>query len=115
MSTSFASARGVNKNTCGKCSRTVYVVVIEGERVATDPELIAVVPKGRKERILAHRVHGELCDRYRLEADKKAFALAQRKASNPIASLTPTELRRKLMAHYTETARAKRQALGVRR
>jgi len=60
-----------NKSTCRLCDRTVHLVPgSEGTMVAVDPEMIAVVPTGRRsgDPITAHRVHAELCETYRNQA-----------------------------------------------
>lgn len=74
MSESIARGRGIDKRTCQKCNRTVYVVVIDGVKVETDPELIAVVPFGVSPatEILARRKHSELCMKYQSDAARLA-------------------------------------------
>lgn len=81
MSESIARGRGLEKRTCQKCSRTVYVVLIDGVKVETDPELIAVVPfeVSPATEILARRKHSELCMKYQSEAARlKALHEAKR-------------------------------------
>lgn len=78
VTTSRAGAAAIVKTTCGECKRTVLMVDVgDGQRVAVDPELIAVaVSRGKSQgggqRVHARRVHGELCDRYRDEAERAA-------------------------------------------
>lgn len=74
-----SSAR-TRKHTCAKCKRTVYVVVIDGARVETDPELISVVPfDGAPRKIMARRSHAEMCTRYQIEDEKRAAKAKLRK------------------------------------
>lgn len=75
------SSRRTAKTVCQKCQRTVYVVVIDGERVMVDPELQAFVPYERTPaKLIGRRVHNELCLRYQAERDRiKAAAAARRK------------------------------------
>lgn len=56
--------KGTTKQTCRACNRTVIIVMIDGVRVATDPELISVVELGTAERLQARRVHGDMCAIY---------------------------------------------------
>lgn len=71
--------RGGIKQTCRECNRTVYIVLIDGKRVATDPDLISVIPLGQTLRLQARRVHAEMCLRYKSEAERiKAIAAAKR-------------------------------------
>lgn len=47
---------------CNKCNRSVFVVVIEGDRVMVDAELITVIPfDGEPAKIRARRSHSETC------------------------------------------------------
>src|SRR5689334_13723688 len=80
MSQTFGGGyRGGIKQTCRECNRTIYIVEIDGKRVATDPDLISVVPLGQTLRLQARRVHAEQCLRYQSEAAKiKALAAAKR-------------------------------------
>jgi hypothetical protein len=74
VTTSKAGSQPIVKSTCSDCKRTVLLVAIGGQKVAMDPELIAVVPRkrnGEPERMTAHRVHKELCLSYQYEADKE--------------------------------------------
>lgn len=94
MSTTIASRSArVQKSVCGKCQRTIYITVIAGERIACDPELMSVVPfEGAPAKILARRIHGEMCLRYQSDAErKKALASARRKA--PPAPPKPDDAR----------------------
>lgn len=75
------SYTGTVKQVCRQCNRTVYVVTLsDGTKVLTDPELMSVVQLSAKERVLARRVHGDLCLRYQSEAARiKAVQEAKRK------------------------------------
>lgn len=77
------SWKGGIKQVCRECNRTVYLVMIDGARVITDPDLIMVVTaEGVRIRIQARRVHGEMCLRYQSEAAKlKALQEAKRNRS----------------------------------
>lgn len=93
MSTTFAggSAR-TQKATCSKCKRTVYVVIVDGVRVETDPELISVIPfeVHPAKKIMARRSHGEMCMKYQSEAARIAMqANAKRAATAVVASSSP--------------------------
>lgn len=91
------------KATCQACNRTVLLVTIGGEQVATDPELISVI--GATQRLdsgdggprlrmatataLARRVHAERCEDYqnqarreRLSAEMKQFTANQQASKN---------------------------------
>lgn len=70
MSESIAQGRGVNKTTCRKCNRTVYVVIVDGQRIETDTELIHAIVRGQSEVMLVRRVHAELCARYEAESKR---------------------------------------------
>jgi hypothetical protein len=121
MSQSFAHGRGSTKNTCARCKRTVRVVVIDGQRIETDTELIAVVVNGEKQRRVAYRIHAEQCERYKLDAEKKAFALARKKQQaavvgapytappvpKPADTRTADQRRRDLLKHYSALAKAR--------
>jgi hypothetical protein len=80
------------KNTCQSCNRTVMLVEIGGEMVATDPELINVVPATHVQgdgsggirmstrTTPARRIHAERCEDYqnqtrrdRIAADLRAY------------------------------------------
>lgn len=69
---SRAGSAAIVKTTCSDCSRTVLLVPVGEGRVAVDPEHIAVVPRRGGERMVAHRVHGDLCQQYQHEADVAA-------------------------------------------
>lgn len=84
MSETFGgSYKGAIKQTCRECNRTVYLVTLsDGAKVVTDPDLISVVQLGGKERMQARRIHGEMCLRYKSEAERiKAIAAAKRNKS----------------------------------
>jgi hypothetical protein len=71
--------KGAIKQTCRDCNRTVYLVIVEGKRFVTDPDLINVVPLGGTIALQARRIHGEMCLRYQSEAARiKAIAAAKR-------------------------------------
>ncbi len=118
MSNVFVNSRaGAAKKTCDKCGRNTRVVTIAGVPIALDTELIAVVTTQARhpERINVHRVHGELCERYKLEAEKKAYALEQRKAHKAFKTETevvcpPAEIRKRLLANYAAVAKVKRRS-----
>lgn len=71
------------KNTCRDCKRMVILVRLDGELVATDPELINVVPaqhvmgsNGGSVRMAAaatpaRRLHAERCETYQDEARRE--------------------------------------------
>jgi hypothetical protein len=89
VSTSKAGSQPIVKTTCVKCKRTIYVHVIAGAKVATDPEHIGVATKPSKgveaRRLVAHRVHDvEMCTRYVAEAERAAERKAAKRG--PIAS-----------------------------
>lgn len=68
------------KNTCQNCKRTIVLVAtLNSGQVACDPELIAVVTQGAKSRVHARRVHSELCERYKLEDERKKWRDEARK------------------------------------
>lgn len=84
----------MSKATCQDCKRTVLLVPIAGELVATDPELINVVPAthsqtdgGGSSIRMAHqttparRLHAERCEGYR-EADRRSALQAEMRAYN---------------------------------
>ncbi len=55
----------LQKTTCRKCNRTIYVFVIDGARTETDSELITVISDERPPSIVrARRAHAELCEQY---------------------------------------------------
>lgn len=84
MSESIARGRGTTKNTCPNCRRTVHLVKLEnGSTLATDTELIAVVERGEHHRIVAHRVHAEQCDRYKLEDERARWRKEQQRRTKP--------------------------------
>lgn len=87
------------KNTCNNCQRTVVLVRIDGNLVATDPELIMVVParqkipssaameRGTREmpgiemvprQTFARRLHAEQCQSYQDAARRERIAAEQR-------------------------------------
>lgn len=76
-----AGSDRLRKTTCTTCKNTIYVVEINGQRVITDSELIAVVPdRGGRERTLiaARRLHAETCDRRRRDYEKAKLRAEQR-------------------------------------
>lgn len=74
------------KNTCRDCNRTIVLVRVGGELVATDPELINVVParhvmgpSGGSVRMAesttpARRLHAEKCQEYADSARRARLA-----------------------------------------
>lgn len=74
------SSRRTLKATCPKCRRTVVVVEIDGAKIATDPELMTVVPFEVKPsvKILARRSHDENCERYRVEEERRKIKILAR-------------------------------------
>ncbi len=79
-----AGSARVSKQTCRDCKWTVYVVVIDGKLVATDPELVAVIPyDGSPRRIFARRIHAELCATRKLEREKREWIKAQKRLKKP--------------------------------
>jgi hypothetical protein len=78
--------------TCRKCNRTIVLTMIRGELVATEREVIEVVPltrdvqrndspEGRwlpRAPTQARQLHAALCDGYREEARTKKIAAEQR-------------------------------------
>ncbi len=75
-------SRGAHKTVCRKCTRTVHIVEIDGQRLELDPELVGVVEFEARtpKRILARRVHADLCLSYQSAAARlKADALARRR------------------------------------
>lgn len=83
------------KTTCRDCNRTVVMVRVGGDLVATDPELITVVaarersPAGRdmpgivmaSRQTWARRVHAERCTEYREQARRERIAQEMREFS----------------------------------
>lgn len=78
--------------TCGKCSRPVQMVRVEGSLVAVDREVMSVVPSGRLGEVLkasvvttGRRVHAELCTNYQLETEReeRRRELAEYNRRNP--------------------------------
>jgi hypothetical protein len=68
----------------------VYLVVIDGVRIETDPELITVIPfEGAPRKIMARRSHAEMCMRYQSEAARIAAAAAARKAQAQLKKPLP--------------------------
>ena len=78
------------KSTCQACKRTVLMVPIAGELVATDPELINVVPathvtgdgsggiRMSQRTTPARRLHVERCSDYVEQARREKLAREQR-------------------------------------
>ncbi len=78
------------KSTCRDCNRIVMLVRVDGTLVATDPELINVVPAqhvmgagGSSVRMAtqttpARRLHAERCEIYRDEARRERLSLEMR-------------------------------------
>lgn len=72
--------KGAIKQICRECNHTVYLVLVEGKRLITDPDLILVVPLGGTVALQARRIHSEQCLRYKSEAERlKAIAALKRK------------------------------------
>lgn len=81
------------KQTCRACKRTVVMVEIAGDLIATESEVIQVVPARRTQgpesggvrmaqsTTPARRLHAELCDRY-VEDARRAKSLAELRAFN---------------------------------
>lgn len=74
----ITSSRGNTKATCGACHSTIYMVEINGMRVATDSELISVVPVNAGRREHARQIHAETCIRHQREYTRRTLA-AERK------------------------------------
>lgn len=67
-----------SKETCRRCSRTVQLVSVNGQMVAVDPEVIAIIPSGRlgetvavKAAMTGRRIHAELCESYQLAEQRE--------------------------------------------
>lgn len=82
------------KMTCGKCSRPVQMVKVDGSLVAVDPEVMSFVPSGRLGEVVSaaaamtgRRVHAEMCTSYQLEAEReerrRELAEYNRRNGNP--------------------------------
>ncbi len=108
------------KRACVTCGRNVRIAVIDGTPIALDTELIAVVPYRRVEtvdgvpvqrrlervqRVLAHRVHAELCEKYKLEAERERWR-EERKAAERPAKIAARKAARKAARAARELAPA---------
>lgn len=67
-----------DSSTCASCSRTVRLVRLDGQVVAVDPEVIAIVPAGAHGGALAstsvvngRRLHSGLCETYQRDARRE--------------------------------------------
>lgn len=91
----------MSKATCQACNRTVLLVTVGGEQVATDPELINVVRatqrsgsgSGPRLRMagsteLARRVHAERCTDYQEQARRALLQAEMRKFTSNERSKT---------------------------
>lgn len=66
--------------TCKECRRMVHLVTVDGERVATDPEVLSVVRYGRAPSIdRARRLHSERCEDYQQQARRTANTAEMRR------------------------------------
>lgn len=92
MSISRTLCVSPGKMTCGKCSRPVQMVKVDGALVAVDPEVMAFVPSGRLGEVVSsgatvtgRRVHAGLCTSYQLEDDRERHRreLAEYNRRNP--------------------------------
>lgn len=66
------------KATCENCKHTICVVIIDGEQVVTDPELITVIsdnPRDRtaRTRVSGRRLHADSCERLKRIAERDAI------------------------------------------
>lgn len=86
-----AARRNSEKATCRKCGRTVLLVLGEdGRRYEVDPELLNVFPfESGRAFVFARRAHADLCERYKLEAEKAKFRADQKRKANPGAKRPP--------------------------
>lgn len=77
------------KTTCQNCDRTVVLVDIGDRQVMLDTEIISVVPaitartgsggiRMSTRTTAARRLHAELCDAYRAQAQRAKIAIEQR-------------------------------------
>lgn len=84
------------KSTCNRCNRNILLVRVGGDLVATDPELMSVIPatdrqpspRSEQSRIemahrqtFARRLHAERCDSYQ-EQDRRDRILAEQREYN---------------------------------
>lgn len=76
MSRTLVTSPG--KTVCGKCSRPVQLVKVDGSMVAVDPEVMSMIPSGKLGEVISasaavtgRRVHAEMCTSYQLEADRE--------------------------------------------
>lgn len=88
------------KTTCRDCNRTVLLVRVGDGMVATDPELIYVVPathvmgpsgggiKVGASKTLARRLHDELCESYQSKARADRLAAEMREYNKQQAAPT---------------------------
>lgn len=86
MSVSFVRGKDLSKSECPNCKRTVvWENLDDGTKVATDTELISVVYKRAgagarptsRTKVHVRRVHSELCEKYKRDAEKLAFRKEQ--------------------------------------
>lgn len=75
MSESVAQPKGATKSTCRKCNRTVYVVMVGGQRIELDVEAMLCVQAldmgHSAEVIRARRMHSELCATYATQGKRR--------------------------------------------